>query len=275
MSVYDVSEVATALRCSSRAVYGLVRSGFVTPARGPRRRLQFSFQDILLLKTASRLIAADIPRRKVRRAVTALRSSLPSELPLAGLRISAIGDRIAVQSIGHTWDAESGQGILAFDVLGGGASGIRLIEPPPQPVPSPHGDIERWFAEALGLEDSNSAAALGLYRKIIAADPQHLESYINCGRLLHLARDWAGARRIYEQGIAACGACATLYFNLGVLLEDQGRSDAAIAAYHHALKCEPDHRDSHHNLARLYEATGHVQNAIRHFNHYRRCGGQL
>src|SRR3984885_7377867 len=150
MSVYDVREVATALRCSSRAVYGLVRSGFVTPARGPRRRLQFSFQDILLLKTASRLIAADIPPRKVRRAVTALRRSLPSELPLAGLRISAIGDRIAVQSIGHTWDAESGQGILAFDVLGGGASGIRLIEPPPQPVPSPHGDIERWFAEALG-----------------------------------------------------------------------------------------------------------------------------
>ena len=105
--------------------------------------------------------------------MTALRSSLPSELPLAGLRISAIGDRIAVQSIGHTWDAESGQGILAFDVLGGGASGIRLIEPPPQPAPSPHGDIERWFAEALVLEDSNSAAALGLYRKIIAADPQH------------------------------------------------------------------------------------------------------
>jgi tetratricopeptide (TPR) repeat protein len=274
MSLYDVSEVATALRCSSRAVYGLVRSGFVTPARGPRRRLQFSFQDILLLKTASRLIAADVPRRKVTRAVTALRRSLPSELPLAGLRISAIGDRIAVQSIGHTWDAESGQGLFAFDVLGGGDAGIRLIEPP-RSAPSADADVERWFAEALALEDANGAAAQALYRKIIAADKQHLESYINCGRLLHLARDWPGARRLYEQGIAACGACATLYFNLGVLLEDEGRSAAAIAAYNHALKCEPDHRDSHHNLARLYEASGHEQNAIRHFNHYRRCGGQL
>src|SRR6202044_539973 len=108
MTVYGVREVATTLRMSSRAVYGLVKSGFVTPLRDPRRRLQFSFQDILLLKTASRLMAASIPRRKVTRAVAALRSSLPAELPLAGLRISAVGDRIAVQSIGHSWDAESG-----------------------------------------------------------------------------------------------------------------------------------------------------------------------
>jgi DNA-binding transcriptional MerR regulator len=271
MSVYDVREVATALRCSSRAVYGLVRSGFVTPARGPRRRLQFSFQDILLLKTASRLIAASIPRRKVTRAVTALRRSLPSELPLAGLRISAVGDRVAVQSIGHTWDAESGQGLFAFDVLGGDG-GIRLIEPPAA-VAAPAGDVEARFAEALALEDSNSATARDLYRKIMAADPQHLESYINCGRLLHIARDFAAAEQLYRQAIDTCGPSATLFFNLGVLLEDLGRSEAAIAAYHQALDCDPDHGDSHHNLARLYEANGRVQHAIRHFNHYRRCGG--
>jgi tetratricopeptide (TPR) repeat protein len=273
MSVYDVREVATALRCSNRAVYGLVRSGFVTPARGPRRRLEFSFQDILLLKTASRLIAASIPRRKVTRAVSALRRSLPSELPLAGLRISAVGDRVAVQSIGHTWDAESGQGLFAFDVLLGDG-GIRLIEPPAAARAAPRErDLEELFAEALRLEDSNSAAAQELYRKIIAADERHLESYINCGRLLHIARDFAAAEDLYRKAIDACAPAATLFFNLGVLLEDQGRGDAAIAAYHQALECDPDHGDSHHNLARLYEASGRVQHAIRHFNHYRRCGG--
>src|ERR1700683_4897588 len=146
MSVCDVSEVATALRCSSRAVYGLVRSGFVTPARDRRRRLQFSFQDILLLKTASRLIAASIPRRKVPRAVAALRGRLPAELPIAGLCISAVGDRIAVQSIGRTWDAESGQGLFAFDVLSGDG-GIRLIEARESATSEPN--IDAWFGEAL------------------------------------------------------------------------------------------------------------------------------
>jgi tetratricopeptide (TPR) repeat protein len=268
MTVYDVREVATTLRMSSRAVYGLVRSGFVTPARDPRRRLQFSFQDILLLKTASRLIAASIPRRKVTRAVAALRRRLPAELPLAGLRISAVGDRIAVQSIGRTWDAETGQGMFAFDVLAGDG-GIRLIEPGELLKAEP--DIDDWFARALSLENSDPLAAREQYLHIIAADDQHVESYINCGRLLHLAREWAAAELVYRNGIAACGTCATLFFNLAVLLEDRDRFDEAIAAYQQALQCEPDHRDSHHNLARLFEASGRVQHAIRHFNHYRRC----
>jgi len=267
MTVYDVREVATTLRMSSRAVYGLVRSGFVTPARDPRRRLQFSFQDILLLKTASRLIAASIPRRKVTRAVAALRRRLPAELPLAGLRISAVGDRIAVQSIGRTWDAESGQGMFAFDVLASDG-GIRVIEPGEPATREP--DIDRWFAEALALEDSDPAAAQARYQSIIKADEEHLESYINGGRLLHLARDWQAAERLYRSGIGACGPSATLCFNLGVLLEDQNRLDEAIGAYQQALQHEPDHRDSHHNLARLFEASGRVQHAIRHFNHYRR-----
>jgi hypothetical protein len=267
MTVYDVREVTTALRMSSRAVYGLVKSGFVTPGRGPRRRLQFSFQDILLLKTASRLIAASVPRRKVTRAVAALRRRLPAELPLAGLRISAVGDRVAVQSVGRTWDAESGQGIFAFDVWAG-EGGIRVIESIAPPLSEP--DVDNWFTEALSLEESDSAAAQERYRQIIAADLQHSESYINCGRLLHLARDWTGAERLYREGIASCAPCAMLFFNLGVLLEDQELYPEAIAAYQQALQCEPDHLDSHHNLARLFETTGRLQHAIRHFNHYRR-----
>lgn len=267
MSVYDVREVATALKMSRAAVYGLVRSGFVTPLRGRRRRLQFSFQDILLLKTASRLIAAEIPRRQVTRAVAALRKRLPPELPLAGLRISAVGDRIAVQSIGHTWDAESGQGLFAFDVRPG-RGGIRLIEASELATSESH--VDAWFAEALSLEDSDSVAARQRYQRIIAADERHLESYINCGRLLHEARDWQAAERLYRTGIAACDPCAVLFFNLGVLLEDQHRCDEAIAAYQQALQCDPDHLDSHYNLARLFEASGRVQHAIRHFNHYRR-----
>jgi len=193
MTAYDVSEVATTLRMSSRAVYGLVRSGFVTPLRDRRRRLQFSFQDILLLKTASRLIAASIPRRKVTRAVAALRRRLPAELPLAGLRISAVGDRVAVQSIGHTWDAESGQGMFAFDVLAGDG-GIRVIETSEPVTPEPN--IDSWFAQALALEDSDPVAAQELYQNVIAADAQHLEAYINCGRLLHLAPRLAVGRAV-------------------------------------------------------------------------------
>jgi tetratricopeptide (TPR) repeat protein len=267
MIVYGVGEVATTLRLSSRKIYRLVSSGFVTPVRGPRRRLQFSFQDILLLKTASSLIAAAIPQRQVSRAIAALRSKLPVELPVAGLRISAVGDRVVVQSIGQSWDAESGQGLFAFDVTPATGS-IRVIETVLPSVPESH--IDDWFNTALSLEASDAVAARDGYQRIIAADDQHVEAYINCGRLFHEARDWKSAERLYRKGIAACEACAMLFFNLGVLLEDLDRRDEAIAAYQQALQCDPDHRDSHHNLARLFEASGRTQHAIRHFNHYRR-----
>jgi tetratricopeptide (TPR) repeat protein len=268
MIVYGVREVATTLRLSSRKVYRLVRSGFVTPTRGPRRRLQFSFQDILLLKTASGLMAAAIPQRQVSRAIAALRRKLPAQLPVAGLRIRALGDRVVVQSIlGQSWDAESGQGLFTFDITPTRGS-IRVIESVVPGVAESH--LDSWFDAALSLEDSDVLAAREAYQRIIAADEHHVEAYINCGRLFHEARDWKSAERLYRKGIAACEACAMLFFNLGVLLEDLDRSDEAIAAYQQALQCDPDHRDSHHNLARLFEAIGRTQHAIRHFNHYRR-----
>jgi hypothetical protein len=68
---------------------GLVEAGFVTPARGPRNELRFSFQDVVLLRTAYQLQTVNIPSRKILRSLARLRASLPQELPLTGIRITA------------------------------------------------------------------------------------------------------------------------------------------------------------------------------------------
>ena len=44
-------------------------------------------------------------------------------------------------------------------------------------------------------------------------------------------------------------------FNLGVLLEDLGRTSAALEAYQAAITEDPNLADGHFNLARLYEVT--------------------
>jgi tetratricopeptide (TPR) repeat protein len=59
-------------------------------------------------------------------------------------------------------------------------------------------------------------------------------------------------------------------FNHGVLLEDLGKTGAALEAYHAAIEEDPDLADCHFNLARLYEAMGKPQHAIRHLGQYRR-----
>jgi tetratricopeptide (TPR) repeat protein len=65
--------------------------------------------------------------------------------------------------------------------------------------------------------------------------------------------------------------CAPLgWFNLGVALEDQGRIDAAMAAYQQAVRCDASHAEAHFNLSRLCERSGDVTAAVRHLSAYKR-----
>ena len=58
-------------------------------------------------------------------------------------------------------------------------------------------------------------------------------------------------------------------FNLAVVLEDQGRTDEAIAAYQATLAADPTSEDSYFNLARIYEQRGERVAALRALRTYR------
>ena len=93
------------------------------------------------------------------------------------------------------------------------------------------------------------------------------------GRLT--SRDWylrvhPDDAEAYREALRESEPDPTLLFNLGVLLEDASRNEEAIDAYQQALGEDPDFADAHYNLARLYEAVGKPQHAIRHLGVYRR-----
>ena len=52
------------------------------------------------------------------------------------------------------------------------------------------------------------------------------------------------------------------------------RVDEAAAAYHAALAAAPDLADAHFNLARLCEARGLNQDAVRHLSAFRKLTGR-
>ncbi len=62
----------------------------------------------------------------------------------------------------------------------------------------------------------------------------------------------------------------SLHFNLAVALEDLGEREAALESYERCLALEPKSADAHFNAARLHDQLGHTQQAVRHFNAYRR-----
>src|SRR5438105_8104240 len=111
----------------------LIDAGFVSPARGPRNAWRFSFQDLIVLRTAQALAAAKVPARRIARSMKALRRQLPQAMPLSGLSIAAEADRVVVREGARRWQAESGQYLLAFDTSPADGS-LRLLGRPRLPA---------------------------------------------------------------------------------------------------------------------------------------------
>src|SRR2546422_380713 len=98
MSGYGAREVAKMLGLSLGQVRAYVRAGFLEPTRGPRGELRFSFQDLVLLRTAQGLVSARIAPRRVRSALRKLKERLPERRPPRGRLLHEAGDpRAAAQ----------------------------------------------------------------------------------------------------------------------------------------------------------------------------------
>ncbi|OOO01043.1 MAG: Photosystem I assembly protein Ycf3 [Chromatiales bacterium USCg_Taylor] len=266
MHQYGVRDVEKLLRLPRSAIRSLIAAGFVSPARGPRRTWLFSFQDLIVLRTAQTLVAANVPRRRITRSVEQLRRHLPDTIPLSGLSICAVGDRVVVREGGSRWQVESGQYLLAFDTDPADGS-LSVIERKPA---SPAANVEDWFARGVALEHEDAEAAIKAYEKAVSADRSRLDARINLGRLLHETGRLARAEQVYREAMKACGSDPLLLYNLGVLLDDMDRNLDAIETYRAALRGDPTLADCHYNLALLCEKLQKPREAIQHMSQYRR-----
>ena len=264
MHSYGVREVEKLLGLPRSTIRALIAAGFVTPARGARNAWRFSFQDLIVLRTAQVLAAANIPQRRIARALKHLRGRLPETMPLSGLAIGAHADQIVVREGGRRWHAETGQYLLAFE--GDPAAGsLRVIEATPAPVA-----LDDAHAHGVALERTDTHAALRAYERAIAADPKRIDARINLGRLQHELGRLDDAARTYRDAIAVGAHDALLHYNLGVLLDDMDRKAEAKHAYEAALREDPQMADAYYNLALLCEELEQPREAIRHMAQYRR-----
>lgn len=270
MHSYSVRDVERVLRLSRSTIRGLIDVGFVKPSRGPRREYRFSFQDLIVLRAARALIQAKVSRRRIRRSLEELRRHLPETVPLAGLSICAVGDRVVVRDGNSHWQVDDGQYVLGLDVSV--ENGVLKVVEHPRESPKPAAQTEEvdWFERGLELEQSDPQAAIEAYERATRIDVDDAAAWINWGRLLHEIGQSDEAESVYRRALERCGPDAILLFNLGVLLEDRGRTREAIETYHSALSEDPNLADCHYNLARLYDALGQRQHAIRHLGEYRR-----
>ena len=268
---HTLRSIQEMLGLSRSAIAGLIANGFVNPARGPRNAWRFSFRDVVLLRTAHDLQAADIPTRKILRALQRLKATLPEELPLTGLRITAVGNSIAVRDRESQWEAETGQLLMDFDVASAASGSVAFVD-------RRHGDgasagraeADALFARGEAFEDSDMKAAEAAYRQALAALPDHADAALNLGAILCESGRAAEAAALCEQALQRNPDVPLLHFNHAVALEDLGRLPEALQAYERSLRLDATMADAHFNAARLHDHLGHRREAIRHFNAYRR-----
>lgn len=271
MKGYGAREVAQILGLSEGQVRAYVRSGFLEPERGPRGRLRFSFQDLVLLRTAKGLLAARIGPRRVRRALARLSEQLPEGRPLTSLHIAAEGNRIVVADGSTRWQPESGQilfdfgiGELAEKVAPLARQGFRQAKEEAERL-----SAEEWYEWGCELEHAAPEEAREAYGRALALDPSHADCHVNLGRLLHEAGDAARAEQHYRRALEARPTDATAAFNLGVALDDLGKFDQALRAYERAISLDPENTDAHYNAANLCERLGLRATALRYWKSYR------
>ena len=267
MQQFGTAEVSRLTDIPVRSVRAMVRAQYVIPGRGPRGSLRFSFQDLVLLRTARDLLVARMSPRRVGAALRAMRAQLPDDYPSGGLTVTAAGDRIVVHQGGEKRDALSGQLLLALEVRVDGDS-IQFIDAKAQAdtAGTQDADCTRKFEAALALEDSDVDAAVEAYRACVTQHA-HAGAVANLGRLLHLRGRISEAVQLYRS-VEQPGA--DILYNLGVALEDLGNPREAIEVYGRVIELDGDHGDAHHNIARLYQETGDPRRALRHWNAYRR-----
>ncbi len=292
-ATHSLRSVQQMLGLTRREVAGLVEAGFVTPESGRKGEWRFTFQDVVLLKSAWNLRAEGIPLRKIIASLRRLRATLPDEMPLSGLRMSAVGSEVAVVDGGARWAAESGQMLMRFDAdpaasataaatsaprgatvsivaLAGGRAAAPASRAAQAARASLEASADALFARGEGAESRDASAAEQAYRAALATDPTHVASALNLGALLCDQQRFAEAVSLYDSVIAQRPNEALLHFNRAVALEDLGRPDAALAGYAQSLALAPDLADAHYNAGRLYQLAGDAQKALRHFSSYRR-----
>src|SRR5947209_393739 len=272
MKGYTSRDVAKLLGLTVAQVRAFARDGFLTPGRGSRGALLFSFQDLVILRTAKGLVGARIPARRIRRALRRLKAQLPRGRSLAELRIAAEGDRIVVSDGEATWSPESGQMQIDFAVSELASRAAPMARRAAKAARRVEQDLsaEDWYELGLELEVAAPIEARDAYRRALELDAHHADTRVNLGRLLHEQGLVEEAERHYRLALRENPEHATAAYNLGIALEDLERAADAIEAYRAALAADPRLADAHYNVARLYEKAGKKAAALRHLSSYKR-----
>ncbi len=237
----DNVDTATAARLSGLSIRQIQRWRKLGVVGGPDGRL--GFVDLRLLRSFASILKLGLPARRLYRALE--RHGLPAN------SLTTDGQSLLYRRDRKLWNAETGQGHIDFDqtqISPQSAAPLSFSEPSRKSDLPP--SVEEWYELALSLEQSDPKAAQDIYLRAIHADPGHVPSRINLGRLRQLRGNISAAVRQYREALRLDPENPEALYNLATVFDDLEECEVAIKYYQIASRNIPE---AHLHLVRLYE----------------------
>ncbi len=265
---FTAADLRRILRVSESVLRSCLRAALLHVS--PKSPCRYSFQNLVLLRTAQGLKEGGVSGRRIRAVLLSLQRQLGEGQGMSSLKIYASGKRVVVWDGLSHWQPDSGQFLLNFDTK-------QILKParlkaPRREQPSPAEAALTWFERAMVLQADSRDEARRAYQEALRLQPAFVEAHINLGLLHHNAGDLKEAETCYRRALQYGPESALAHFNLAVVLEDRADKSGALTAYAEALKRAPDFREAYCNLAHLYEQVGRRLDAIRHYAAAKRLG---
>ncbi len=284
IELYSIRDVARILAVQESRLRYWMQTGFVGPTVRKGGRFYYTFSDLVAVKSAKDLLAADVSLQSARRAVESLKKVLPYETnPASRLRLCSDGSTIVALADDIAYEPIGGQIVMAFSLASfGNHVADVLAMPRVDPSAAPAEEITdspteanggttayRHFVEACAAEDrGDSESAEHLFRQAIDLEPNMSAALTNLGNLVYRQGELEEARRYYECALDHDPTQAEARYNLANVFEDLGETELAIAELRRVCAACPEFADAHYNLGIMLVQVGGTTQAKQHLERY-------
>lgn len=268
---YSRTDVARLFKLTPARLRSWERAELVRPVAVGDADGTYGFQDLLCVRAVLELIDQGVPLRRIRRSVAALRRNVPEmERPAKALRMWHEGSGRVVVRHQDVLLEPDGQTVLDLGGEAAARSKVTALVPEPPPGPSRAEQAAEWFE--LGCAQDTDPATYGeaieAYRRAVEIAPEFSDAHCNLGAVLYNDGRREAARACFEAALALDPGHLESNLNLANVLEEENRNEAALRHYKAALRADPFRSDVHLNLALLYEKLGLRRKARSHWRAY-------
>jgi tetratricopeptide (TPR) repeat protein len=295
IELYSIRDVSRILAVQEARLRYWMQTGFVGPTVRKGGRFYYTFTDLVAVKSAKELLAAEVSLQAARKAVESLRKALPTDTnPASRLRLCSDGHTIVALADDIAFQPVSGQVVMAFSLASFGEhvaevlampragvdrAGLRPASgsDPSAPIAVEDSPTEanggttayRHFVEACAAEDRGELqTAEHLFRQAIDLEPGMAAALTNLGNLVYRQGELDEARRLYERALDHDPLQSEARYNLANLLEDLGETELAIAELRRVCAACPEFADAHYNLGLMLAHVGGTAQAKQHLERY-------